>query len=124
MRLLARRVLAIGVAVCVFGVTAAAQRSADIVAGVGTHHDAEASVGGKGRSGEMDGPGQGHAVGMANGALLGAGIGAAIGLVAAPIVNAQNSDHTEDATTYIILPAFGALLGLIVGGIVGWTRGP
>lgn len=125
MRSLARRVLAIGVAVCVFGVTAAAQRSADIVAGVGTHHDAEASVGGKARSGEeMDGPGKGHAVGMANGALLGAGIGAAIGLVAAPIVNAQNSDHTEDGTTYIILPAFGALLGLIVGGIVGWTRVP
>jgi len=61
---------------------------------------------------------------MANGALVGAGIGAALGLVAAPIVNAQNSDHTEDAMTYVLLPTFGAFLGLIIGGIVGWTRAP
>lgn len=60
---------------------------------------------------------------MAKGALIGAGIGIAAGLVTAPILNAQNGDHSEDAYTYIALPAFGAFLGLIIGGTVGWLRG-
>jgi hypothetical protein len=66
----------------------------------------------------------GRAVHMANGALIGAGIGVALGLIASPILNAQNSDHTEDGMTYVVLPAFGAFFGLIIGGIVGWSRGP
>ena len=123
MRLLARCVLACCSIVCILPVTAAAQRSADLKAGVGVRHYAGSSVDGRVHSAELK-KSQGNAVGMANGALLGAGIGAAIGLVAAPIANAQNSDHTEDAMTYIVLPAFGAFLGLIVGGIVGLTRGP
>jgi gas vesicle protein len=61
---------------------------------------------------------------MSHDALVGAGIGAAAGLVVSPILNAQNSDHSEDGMTYIVLMSFGAFIGLITGGIVGWTRGP
>jgi hypothetical protein len=55
---------------------------------------------------------------------VGAGIGAATGLIASPILNAQNSDHSEDGMTYVVLMSFGAFIGLIAGSIVGWTRGP
>ena len=65
----------------------------------------------------------GDIVSASHGALIGAGIGAGIGLVASPILNAQNSDHSEDAMTYVMLMTFGAFLGLIAGGIVGWVRG-
>ena len=124
MRRFARSVLAIGTIVCILPIGAAAQRSADLVAGVGVRRDGEARADGTAHSGSVKSSGQRGAVGMANGALIGAGIGAAIGLIASPILNAQNSDHSEDAMTYIVLPAFGAFLGLIVGGIVGWTRAP
>jgi hypothetical protein len=124
MRAFARGMVAVGAIVCVLPATAAAQRSAALVAGVGVAHNAQPSAAVKNHPGEVERFERGHAVGMANGALIGAGIGAAIGLVAAPIVNAQNSDHGEDGMTYIVLPAFGVFLGLIVGGIVGWTRAP
>jgi hypothetical protein len=66
----------------------------------------------------------GRASRVSHDALVGAGIGAAVGLVASPIVNAQNSDHTEDGMTYIVFVSFGALVGLVAGSIIGWTRGP
>jgi hypothetical protein len=58
------------------------------------------------------------------GALIGAGIGAATGLVVAFIAthNASVTDHSEDGLAYIGVTAFGALVGLIVGGIVGFIR--
>ncbi|HST07518.1 MAG TPA: hypothetical protein VLJ83_05065, partial [Gemmatimonadaceae bacterium] len=87
------------------------------------HRDAAAFAEGKAYTGKVKSS-QSGAVGMANGALIGAGIGAALGLIASPILNAQSSDHSEDAMTYVVVPAFGAFLGLIVGGIIGWTRAP
>jgi hypothetical protein len=67
---------------------------------------------------------QSRAVRTSRGALIGAGIGAATGLLGAFIATHQASvtDHSEDALAYIYLPAFGALLGLVVGGIVGFVR--
>jgi hypothetical protein len=124
MRLFARSIVAVGAIICVLPVTASGQRSADLRAGMGGRLHSESSVQAGVHFGEAKRSSQGSAVGMANGALVGAGIGAALGLVAAPIVNAQNSDHTEDAMTYVLLPTFGAFLGLIIGGIVGWTRAP
>jgi hypothetical protein len=103
--------------------SALAQRSASIVAGVQARPNTLPSTGVSPRSAEARAAGAGHAVGMANGALIGAGLGIAVGLVTAPILNAQNGDHSEDAYTYIVVPAFGAFLGLIIGGIVGWRRG-
>jgi hypothetical protein len=101
--------------------TAAAQRRSALVAGIGATRDSlkstTATVSGARATG-------GRAVRIANGALIGAGIGVAIGLIASPIVNAQNGDHTEDSMTYVMLPAFGAFLGLIFGGIAGLMRGP
>jgi ABC-type nitrate/sulfonate/bicarbonate transport system permease component len=57
-------------------------------------------------------------------ALIGAGIGAATGLVTAFIAthNASVTDHSEDGLAYIGFTAFGALVGLVVGGIVGFIR--
>ena len=103
--------------------SAAAQRTTSIRAGVRPRSEIHSSSSSPLRSAETKGGTSGHAVGMANGALIGAGIGIAVGLVASPIVNSQNADHSEDAMTYILLPAFGAFLGLIIGGIVGWRRG-
>src|SRR3982751_4681545 len=58
------------------------------------------------------------------GALIGAGIGAATGLVAAFIAthNSSVTDHSEDGLAYFGLTAFGALVGLLVGGTVGFIR--
>jgi hypothetical protein len=100
--------------------SAGAQRRSSLVVGIGSTRDrAQSTVA---SSSLARGTG-GRAVRIANGALIGAGIGAAIGLIASPIVNAQNGDHTEDAMTYVMLPAFGAFLGLIFGGIAGSMRG-
>ena len=65
-----------------------------------------------------------RALRTSRGALIGAGIGAATGLVAAFIGTHQASvtDHSEDALAYIYLPAIGAFLGLLIGGIVGFFR--
>jgi hypothetical protein len=59
-----------------------------------------------------------------HGALVGAGIGAAAGTVAAFIAthNANVTDHSEDGLAYIGLLSFGAFVGLVVGGIVGFVR--
>lgn len=105
-----------------FAADADAQQRASLVAGIRAPASTF-SPGATTRSTENEASGSGHAVGMANGALIGAGIGIAVGLLASPIVNAQNADHSEDSMTYIVLPAFGAFLGLIVGGLVGWRRG-
>ena len=121
---LARRLILLGAVAGILPTSAGAQRSASIVAGANLRRDTLPAGGARSYSSAAKRIDQGGAVGMANGALIGAGIGAAIGLVTAPIINAQNSDHSEDALNYVVLPAFGAFLGLIVGGIVGWTRGP
>lgn len=103
----------------VVSASASAQRRSSLVVGIGAPHSPASkppvlsSAHGEGE----------RAVRIANGALIGAGIGAAIGLIASPIVNAQNGDHSEDAMTYVVLPAFGAFLGLIFGGIAGLMRG-
>ena len=103
---------------------AGAQRIESVVAGARLKPDPLLARGSAVRSVGVDEGGSGRAVHMANGALIGAGIGVALGLIASPFLNAQNSDHTEDGMTYVVLPAFGAFFGLIIGGIVGWTRGP
>ena len=61
---------------------------------------------------------------VARGALIGAAIGAGAGVVAAFVVThkATVTDHSEDALAYLALPAFGALIGLVAGGIVGYFR--
>lgn len=61
---------------------------------------------------------------IANGALIGAGIGGAAGLITAFVMTHDGSshDHSEDGMAYIAVTAFGAFLGLIVGGIVGYHR--
>jgi Kef-type K+ transport system membrane component KefB len=100
--------------------SAGAQRRSSLVAGIGATRDSvqpATALASRARGTE------GRAVRVANGALIGAGIGVAIGLIASPIVNAQNGDHTEDSMTYVMLPAFGAFLGLIFGGIAGLMRG-
>jgi Kef-type K+ transport system membrane component KefB len=100
--------------------SAGGQRRSSLVAGIGATRDSmrstTATVSGARAT-------EGRAVRIANGALIGAGIGVAIGLIAAPIINAQNGDHTEDAMTYVVMPAFGAFLGLVFGGIAGLMRG-
>jgi hypothetical protein len=101
--------------------TAGAQRRSALVAGIRAPRDSMQSAVASAALSRATG---GRAVRIANGALIGAGIGAAIGLIAAPIINAQNGDHTEDAMTYAVMPAFGAFLGLIFGGIAGLMRGP
>jgi hypothetical protein len=65
-----------------------------------------------------------RAVRWSHGALIGAGIGVAAGLVTAVIVTHGSgvTDHSEDALAYVYLPAFGAFVGLVIGGIVGLAR--
>ena len=60
----------------------------------------------------------------ARGALIGAGIGVATGLVVAVIAtsDARITDHSEDGLAYIYFSAVGALVGLVVGSIVGFAR--
>ena len=100
--------------------SAGAQRRSSLVAGIGSTRD---SVRSTAASVSLSRATEGRAVRIANGALIGAGIGAAIGLIAAPIINSQNGDHTEDGMTYVVMPAFGAFFGLIFGGIAGLMRG-
>ena len=61
---------------------------------------------------------------IANGALIGAGIGGGAGLITAFVLTHAGGvrDHSEDGMAYIGITAFGALIGLIVGGIVGYHR--
>lgn len=58
------------------------------------------------------------------GALIGSGIGAAGGLILAFVEthNGSVTDHSEDATGYITFIALGALIGYVVGGVVGFVR--
>ena len=58
-----------------------------------------------------------------NGALIGCGIGTAAGLIVA-LIETHNgvSDHSEDAMGYITFGAIGALVGYVVGGVVGFVR--
>jgi len=54
-------------------------------------------------------------------ALVGAGIGAALGFLSALISTHRDAvtDHSEDGLVYMLDTAGGAVIGLIVGGIVG-----
>jgi hypothetical protein len=101
-----------------------AQRTASIVAGVRVERDSLALTRYARLSRTVSHAAPGRASRISHDALVGAGIGAATGLIASPIVNAQNSDHSEDGMTYVVLVSFGALVGLVAGSIIGWTRGP
>jgi hypothetical protein len=101
-----------------------AQRTASIVAGVRVERDSLPLTRYARLSRAVSHAAPGRASRISHDALVGAGIGAATGLIASPILNAQNSDHSEDGMTYIVLMSFGAFIGLIAGSIVGWTRGP
>jgi|SRR5689334_3406596 NhaP-type Na+/H+ or K+/H+ antiporter len=61
---------------------------------------------------------------IANGALIGAGIGAGVGIIVAAFDthSATVTDHSEDGLAYIAFAAFGAFIGLVVGGIVGYNH--
>ena len=58
------------------------------------------------------------------GAVIGAGIGAATGILAAIIATNQANvtDHSQDAWAYILFTSLGALVGLLVGTLVGFVR--
>jgi hypothetical protein len=101
-----------------------AQRTASIVAGVRVERDSLPMPERARFSGAVADAAPGRASRASHDALVGAGIGAAVGLVASPILNAQNSDHSEDGMTYVVLMSFGAFIGLVAGTIIGWTRGP
>ena len=67
---------------------------------------------------------QSRLVNTMHGALIGCGIGAGVGLVAALLGTqfGNVTDHSEDATAYIALGAFGALIGYVVGGVAGFMQ--
>ena len=58
-----------------------------------------------------------------HGALIGSGIGAACGLIVA-LIETHNgvTDHSEDGMAYITFGTIGALVGYVVGGVVGFVR--
>lgn len=58
------------------------------------------------------------------GALIGSAIGAGGGLILAYVETnkASVTDHSEDGLAYIYFTAFGALIGYVVGGVVGFVR--
>ena len=58
------------------------------------------------------------------GALIGSGIGAAAGVIVALIETQAGSvtDHSEDALAYLTFATIGALIGYLVGGVVGFVR--
>jgi|1185.fasta_scaffold781055_1 hypothetical protein len=60
----------------------------------------------------------------ANGALIGAGVGAAAGLIGAFVAThqAKVTDHSEDGVALVVFVSFGAFVGLLIGGIVGFVR--
>ena len=60
----------------------------------------------------------------ARGALIGAGAGMGTGIVAAFIATHRSgvTDHSEDGFAYIAFAGIGALVGLVIGGIVGFVR--
>ena len=101
-----------------------AQRTASIVAGVRVERDSVPLTRYARLSRTVSHAAPGRASRISHDALVGAGIGAATGLIASPILNAQNSDHSEDGMTYVVLMSFGAFVGLVAGSIIGWTRGP
>ena len=101
-----------------------AQRTASIVAGVRVERDSLRSTGQARVLPAVSHAAPGRASRISHDALVGAGIGAATGLIVSPILNAQNSDHSEDGMTYVVLMSFGAFIGLVAGSIIGWTRGP
>jgi hypothetical protein len=104
--------------------SADAQRTASIVAGVKVERDSLPRTRQARSSGHVSDAAPGRAARAARYALVGAGIGALTGLVASPILNAQNSDHSEDGFTYVVLVSFGAFVGLVGGAIIGSIRGP
>ena len=57
------------------------------------------------------------------GALIGSGIGAAGGLLLA-LIETHNgvTDHSEDAMGYITAATIGAIVGYVMGGVVGFVR--
>ena len=116
-------ILALAVATALLAGNANAQRTESLRAGVRVGRDSLSRSGHTNPARAPTKAASGDIVSASHGALIGAGIGAGIGLVASPILNAQYSDHSEDAMTYIVLMSFGAFLGLIAGGIVGWVRG-
>jgi len=54
-------------------------------------------------------------------ALVGAAIGAAVGFTTALITTNQEQvkDHSEDGLAYLYLTASGAVIGLVIGAIIG-----
>ena len=120
----ARFVAALALLSSSLATSAEAQRTAAIVAGVtlksdSLHMSEHTKLSSDGGHATSD-----RAARVSHDALVGAGVGALVGLVASPILNAQNSDHTEDAMTYVVLVSFGAFVGLVAGTIYGLTRGP
>jgi len=56
------------------------------------------------------------------GALMGTGIGAAAGFIAAYASTRGNyTDHSEDGLLYVFFPLCGAVIGLLVGGVLGYV---
>jgi hypothetical protein len=101
-----------------------AQQNASMVVGVRVERDSLPLTRYARLSRAVSSAAPGRASRISHDALVGAGIGAATGLIVSPILNAQNSDHSEDGMTYVVLMSFGALIGLVTGSIIGWTRGP
>jgi len=68
--------------------------------------------------------GSSRLVNTMRGALIGSGIGAAGGLILAFVEthNSSVTDHSEDAMGYITFITLGALIGYVVGGVVGFVR--
>jgi hypothetical protein len=76
--------------------------------------------------GEIENP-KDHAVipdrHVGSGALIGAGIGASAGLLYSVIISHRPgvTDHSEDSLLIILYTASGALIGLIAGGVAGYS---
>jgi hypothetical protein len=55
------------------------------------------------------------------GALMGTGIGAGAGFIAAYASTRGNyMDHSEDGLLYVFFPLCGAVIGMLVGGVLGY----
>jgi NhaP-type Na+/H+ or K+/H+ antiporter len=56
------------------------------------------------------------------GALIGTGIGAAAGFIAADASTRGNyTDHSEDGLLYLFFPVSGAVIGMLLGGVLGYV---
>lgn len=99
---------------------AQAQQTAAMRLGV-NFDSASARVGGPGRT-AADSTSN-RLVNTMHGALIGSGIGAACGLIVA-LIETHNgvTDHSEDGMGYITFATIGALVGYVVGGVVGFVR--